>query len=174
MREKYPSKADPNSKSGKKRAQEVIQKLTKELVDLKDGEFAALEIDADLRDEIQVARDLKSPPARRRQLRYLAHQVADGDVESLQAALDKLKAGKRSDAEDFQKLEILREQIVAGDESTVLQICADLPNCDPKNLRKLQLQSQAELKVGKSVTAARALFRYLRQVSKVQIEAPTE
>lgn len=162
MRAKHTTEADVTSRTAKKRALAIIEKMTKELVDLNAGEFAALELDPDIRLQVQVTKDLKDHTAKRRQLRFLCRFIAESDYLAVQRALALLKSGKRADADHFQSLEAYREQLIAGDAATVDEIVKLLPNSDPKQLRKLQLLAQKELQLGKKVTEARVLFRYLR------------
>lgn len=166
MRAKVTSEADANSRTGKKRALEVIQKLAKDLVDLNEGDFTSLDLDEEVRKQVEFTRSLTSHTAKRRQLRFLARFLADTDHLSVQRSMALLKTGKREGNDRFKKLEEYRERLIKGDEATVEEIGNDLPGCDLKQLRKLQLQSQKELKESKGVTAARALFRYLRQVAE--------
>lgn len=163
--------ADPNSRTGKKKFLATIHKIALELMAMNDGNFAAIELDDDIRKQIQFTRDLKSPIAKRRQLRFLCRYIAEGDFESVVKAVEGLRVGKTADSEHFQDLESYRERLIAGTEATIDEIMELIPGCDPKELRRQQLQCQQELKESKGVTAARALFRYLRKASE---KKPTE
>ena len=157
---------DTTSRSGKKRQLEVVQKLAKDLVDLSPGDFSFIDLDPEIRLQVEATRKIKAHGARRRQLRFLCGFIAAADLVSLQYAMDNFKVGKRADAELFHSLEVFRDRLIADDATVVAEIKDLFPKCNLKELKRLTDQGQHEAKDrGKPGAAYRALFRYLRQAS---------
>ena len=65
----------------------------------------------------------------------------------------------------FHEAEMLRDELVAGDEDAVSKIVARFPNADRQQLRTLQRTAQkVKIALG-APKAARAIFRYLKELS---------
>ena len=87
------SQEAPISKTQRKKAVHLLQALGEELVELNDGELAAIELPEALRDAVIAARRITKFEAKRRQLQYIGKLMRRVEVEPIRAALDAMLAG---------------------------------------------------------------------------------
>jgi ribosome-associated protein len=77
-------------RSAKKRAAEAVEELAKRLVALPEASCRKLPLSADLRKELQVARDTEAMGARKRQVKHFAGEMRrrEEEIEAIQTFLD--------------------------------------------------------------------------------------
>ena len=155
------------SKSAKKRDMNVIHDLATHLVELSQGDFDSLSLDEDLRREIVLARKVSAHGAKRRQVRFLSQYISQMEHGSVQKAVADLKRKNDTGVARFHELEKLRDQLIAGDESAIGALLERFPGADRQEIRTLQRNAQKQGKSpGGAPRAARAIFRYLKEVSE--------
>jgi ribosome-associated protein len=156
------------SRSALKRAARDIENLARQLAELAPATLNRLEVDEDLRHEIDQVRATKGYGARDRQIRHLAAVLRrrEDAVESLQAFIADLEGGRRSDAEAFHQLEELRERLC--DPHLFPAALADAesrwPHLDTGALTRLA----RSVHTGGDKRAFREIFRLLRTTSEEQ------
>lgn len=167
MDDEMESVPERKSKSRVKREMTALQSLGERLVDLTPAQIGKIEMPPDLREAVLFARTLKRGEARRRHLQYIGTLMREADPEPIQQALDDIANGRRSDARAFQKLEQWRDKLIDGDDELAEEILSQLPDGDRQRLRQLTLNARKEKASGKTPAASRALFRYLREISRI-------
>lgn len=154
------------SKSQVKREMLALQSLGEQLVDLTPDQIANIEMPPDLRDAVLFAGTLKRSETRRRQLQYIGALMRDADPEPIRKALDGISRGQGHDALLFRELEQWRNGLIDGDDEFLGKTMDRFPAADRKRLRSLALKARKEKEEDKPPRASRALFRYLRELSK--------
>jgi len=166
------------SKSHRKREADAIRELGRELAELGRAERATIPLDDDIVKAIEDLQAIRQHGARKRQLGFLAKRLRRVDIEPIQAALDRLARAARASGERHHRIEAWRDRLLGGtpDESASDALTAFLdayPAADRQRLRQRQKQALAEREQGRTPTAARELFRQLRETMTAHDEEPS-
>ncbi len=159
---------EPRSKSQVKREMLALQALGEKLVGLAADQIMKIDMPMELRDALLFAKTINKGEARRRQLQYIGVLMREADPEPIQKALDTISRGLLLDAKRFEELERWRDELVEGSEGIFEEILDRFPGADRQTLRRLALSARKEQEVNKPPKASRALFRFLRALSKQQ------
>ena len=154
------------SKSQVKREMLALQSLGERLVGLSPNQISKIEMPQDLREAVLFARKLRRSEAWRRQMQYIGTLMRDADSEPIRKALDEINRGGGRDAQLFRKLEQWRNGLIDGNDEFLGDILNHSPDADRKRLHRLVLNARKEREGNKPPKASRALFRYLRELSK--------
>jgi len=157
---------EQKSKSQVKREMLALQALGEQLVDLSPNQIRKTEMPQDLREAVLFAKTLKKSEALRRQMQYIGTLMRDADPEPIRKAVAKISRGRWQDIQLFQELEQWRKGLIDGNDEFLGDIVNHFPDADRKRLRRLALNARKGRDGNKSPQAARALFRYLRELSK--------
>lgn len=156
------------SKSARKREMTALQKLGEELVKLSERELVKIPLEnARLLETIREARNIKSHSARRRHLQYLGKLMRSVDPAPIEAALDALHQRHQGEAEAFHELEAWRDTLLNEGDSAIAGALQRFPRGDRQHIRQLVIQHKRETATGKPLAASRKLFRYLRELSRI-------
>jgi len=150
------------AKRQKRAAGDRSAKLARILMQLPDTMVGKLELDEDLRDEVERARKVTSQIARRRAERTLAGALRGADLVDLQRKLDNVQATGAADPRMFHLAEKWRARLIEEGSAAAEQFPGG--NVDP--LPSLIHQARRERDTGKPPGAARALFRHVLEVLK--------
>ena len=99
--------------------------------------------------------------ARRRQIRYIARLLREGDPDAIAEALDTVRRPGRREALRQRRLERLRDELASGDRSPA-DLRAAVPELDFQQLRHLVAAARRERETGQGTGSERRLFRFLR------------
>jgi ribosome-associated protein len=154
------------SKSQVKREMLALQSLGEQLVELSPSQISKIEMPPDLREAVLFARKIKKNEAWRRQMQYIGTLMRDADPEPIRKAVDEISRGHGLDAQLFQDLEQWRKGLIEGNDEFLEDIVNRFPDADRKHLRRLTFNARKEREESKPPHAARALFRYLRELSE--------
>ena len=155
------------SKSELKRQMTALQKIGEELVDLSVRELGRIPIENDdLMQAIREARRIRSNSARRRHLQYIGKLMRGIDSQAIERALTDLHQQRRGEADAFHEIERLRDQLIEQGVAGIEEVVECYPSADRQHLRQLLRQQEREVKQGKPPTAARKLFKYLRELAQ--------
>jgi ribosome-associated protein len=100
------------SKTVQKQQAKQLEDLAQELASLSPPVLATLPVDDLFKEEIREARDLKGG-ARKRQIKYIAKTLRQGDPEPIFDFLAHRKGSKLKQDRDFHELERMRDAIIA-------------------------------------------------------------
>lgn len=156
------------SKSELKRAAEQQQQLGEQLVSLAEGKLAKIPLDEELLDAILLAQRIRNTrEGYRRQLQLIGKMMRNRDTGPIQQALSELENAHHAQNAAFHQLEKYRDQILAQGDNAIQQFIDSYPHADRQKLRQLYRQANKQSQQGKPPTAARELFKYLREVAAV-------
>ena len=148
------------SKSQRKREALALQALGESLTALGESDLARIPMWPDLEAAVAGARGLERA-ARRRQIRYIARLLREGDPGPIARALDTVRRPGRREAARHRRIERLRDALVRGDELPDA-LRAALPGPDFQRLRRLVAAARREAGNEAADSSARRLFRFLR------------
>jgi ribosome-associated protein len=153
------------SKSQRKRDAHRLQKLGETLVSLPQTELDALPLTDTLSMAIQEARRLTKHGARRRQLQYIGKLMRQIDCEPLFNAMAQRNAESARDNAAFHILEYWRDHLVQHGDAALNELLGVNVAINRQQIRQWIRTAQREQEANKPPKAARALFRYLREVN---------
>ena len=152
------------SRTKKKKAAESLQAVGEKLVDLPEAQLEFLELPGDLKAAVRDARGMKSHGARRRQLQYIGRLMRHCDSDAVQEALDKLEARKNAERRRFKRVELWRDELVAGDDARLNWLKENFPDTDLQQLQHLVNCARGTARQMDAKEAARKLFRFLSRL----------
>lgn len=153
------------SKTQRKRHVEALQKLGKQLTEISKGLLDKCQLPPPLLAAIEEFKRLPNKnEARRRQLQFIGKVMRTVDTSEIEKVLNQSKQHVEIEKRKFHRLEIIREELIAGDNETLNNLISDFPELDIQHLRQLIRQSQKELSQNKPPVISRKLFKYLREI----------
>lgn len=162
---------NPDGEAGPSRSQQrrealAILTLAGQLVELPPSRLGKLALAPEVRDEIDSYRQMHANGARKRQLAFVAKKLRqrdDDELASLRAALDGNGDQQRRETAAMHRLEVLREQLLAGDEDALTTFIATHPDADRQHLRSLLRKARQEKEHPDTPPRAyREIFRLLK------------
>ena len=162
------------SKSQRKREALALQALGESLIALTPNDLARVPMWPELEAAVIDAHGLQRV-ALRRQVRYIARLLREGDADPIAQALDTVRRPGRREALRQRRLERLRDELVRGDRSPA-ELRAAVPDLDFQQLRRLVAAARRERETGQGNTSERRLFRFLRDcgVDAVDLSGATD
>ena len=158
------------SKSQRKREALASQVLGESLIALGANDLARIPLWPDLEAAVIAAHGLERV-ARRRQIRYIARLLRDGDADPIAQALDVVRRPGRREAARHRRIERLRDALIRGEES-LDDMHAAMPGPDFQQLRRLVAAARRERENAPGSTSERRLFRFLRDCAPDVLESP--
>ena len=157
---------EPLSKTRRKKDMHALQDLGETLTTLPPALLDKCNLPAEL---LQAIAEYKRIPDRRgakkRQLQFIGRVMRDIDAEPILQVLDEQGQQAELAKRRFQRLEEVREQLLAGDQGTLDELIRDYAGLDIQYARALIRQAQKEQAENKHPAASRKLFAYLREIT---------
>ena len=137
-----------------------MQVLGRSLADLTPAELARIPLWPELEAAITDAHRLERA-ALRRQVRYIARLLREGDAESIRQAVEVVRRPGRREAVRHRQIERLRDALIREDEALV-RVRESMPELDFQQLQQLVSAARRERRGERDSSADRRLFRFLR------------
>lgn len=134
------------SRTDLKRESEELQKLGTELLTLRAGLFARLDLPEKLTDALAEARRITNFEGKRRQMQFigkLMRKLEPAQVEAIREALEEQRVGSARDNLRLHLAEQWRDALIAGDEA-LQRWLAEHPQTDIQALRALIRQARKD------------------------------
>ena len=161
--------AEPRkSKSQRKREALALRVLGESLTALTPSGLARVPMWPELEAAVLDARGLERA-ALRRQIRYIARLLREGDPGPIEQALDTVRRPGRRETARQRRIERLRDALVRGDRSPA-DLRAVVPGLDFRQLRRLVAAARRERESGQGSTSDRRLIRLLRDCELDAVE----
>ncbi len=152
----------------RKREADRLQELGESLIALKPAELAALELPETLFDAVSLAQRITAHGGLYRQKQLIGKLMRKIDVAPIEAAINARRDSRDTASRAFHRLEQWRDRLLQDGEEAVVALGGALPHADLDHVRRLVTEAGREAAEGRSPAAARALFRYLRELPPVR------
>lgn len=159
---------DEASKSQRRRDALEVKNLASRLIGLSDTRLARVPLDPQLRTEIEQARRMRSHGARKRQLQYVAKLLRRDDPEPLLDALEAFENEARQLNARHHRSEAWRDRLLESGDTALGALLEQRRDADGQTLRQLLRNAQREAARGKPPSAARSMFRLLRELDEAE------
>lgn len=123
-------------------------------------------MDDDLRQEVVFARSIRAHGARKRQLMTVAKMLRNRDPEELIDAVNDVDQKNRQVNARFHHIEAWRNRLIEGSDKELTELLEQSPDINVQTLRQLVRNAKKETKLGKPPSAARKLFKLLRETDE--------
>jgi len=154
------------SKSQRKRDANELLDLAKKLISMPETRLNGLPLESDLREEIDFARSINAHGARKRQLMTVAKMLRKRDSDSLLDAVNNIDQKNRQMSARFHHIEAWRDRLVEGNDQHLSELLEQGPTINVQTLRQLIRNAKKEAQLEKPPTAARKLFKLLREADE--------
>jgi len=151
------------SKSQRKREAHELLDLAKDLITMPESRLKGLPLDSELREEVEFARSIRAHGARKRQLMTVGKMLRKRDNGQLLEAVNNFDQKTRQMNARFHHIETWRDRLIEGGDQELSELLEQCPDINVQTLRQLIRNAQKETKLGKPPTAARKLFKLLRE-----------
>ncbi|MEZ5543004.1 MAG: ribosome biogenesis factor YjgA [Pseudomonadota bacterium] len=152
------------SKSQRKRDLGELKELGLKLLAFSEDSLRRLDLPEPLLEAVLEGKRITSHVARKRQLQYIGKLMKEFDAEPVRAAVAAREHQHDTSTREFHELEALRERLLAEGDAAIPAVLGLFPQSDRQHLRKLVRQARQQQLTGQPAGAARALFRYLREL----------
>ncbi len=153
------------SKTRVKKEMQALRDLGKALVPLTPAQLDKIPISAPLLDAILDAKRFKNK-ALKRQIQYIGVLLREEDADAIRDALTQLHKPHKHDVKAFHEIEKWRDGLITGEEGMLDKLFARFPHLDRQHINQLIRNTRKERELNKPPKAARALFRYLRELAQ--------
>ncbi|MEJ1248785.1 ribosome biogenesis factor YjgA [Denitratimonas tolerans] len=153
------------SRSQKRREALDVLALAERLVELPDGQLAAVALPDDLRELVRDSRRITAQIARKRQLQFLAKAMRreeDDILDAIRGALDKGRDQSRRETAELHRLEAWRERLLEDGDEALAELLDQYPAADRQLVRQLVRNARLEREKQRPPRAFRELFRVLK------------
>ena len=133
------------SKSARKREMTTLQKLGEDLLNLPADQFSQLPLSNQLREALDLAKRLKQREARRRQFQYIGKLMRSENHQQIAETLARFEDNKRFFRQRFQRLEIIRDELIEDGDQALNELINNHPELDRQHLRQLIRQARKEI-----------------------------
>ena len=159
---------EEKSKTQVKRELHALQDLGARLATFKPDVLDKLPLTDGLRRALAEAPKHTAHSAKKRHTQFLGKLLRDQNLEEILALLDQFDSSTRQYNERFHNLERWRDRLVADGDSALEIFFTEYPEADRQHLRGLIRHAQHEATHNKAPSAARKIFKYIRELDEVQ------
>ena len=152
------------SKSERKRESDALQSLGERLLQLPADQLGQMPLPEELREALEQARRIRQPGARKRQLQYIGKLMRQVDAAPIRDALAGFDLSSARTAAHHHRIEHWRERLIEQGDGALSDLLAEYPQADRQHIRQLTRNAGKERRQNRPPQAARALFRYLREL----------
>ena len=168
MSEQFDDFPEEKSKSQVKRELHALQDLGERMTTLKPEQLERLPLSDMLLKALLEAPKHKAHIARKRHIQYIGKLLRSHDLDAINALFNQMDNTSREYNERFHSLERWRDRLIAGDDADLEALLGEYPEADTQHLRSLVRHAQHEAKRNKPPTAARKVFKYLRDLDETK------
>lgn len=161
------------SKTQRKKQMHELQALGEYLLNLKPDVQQQFPLSDSLQKALEEATRITKREALRRHKQFIGRLMRDEpEIDVIRAKVEAMESATEVNSRLFKQLEMLRENLITGDNSTIGSTIEMYPEIDRQKLRQLVKKAKQErqrIEAGDaslSPANARALFRFLRETQE--------
>ena len=121
-----------------------------------------------LKEALLFARTITTRSAGKRQRKYIGRLMRSVDIAPIIQILDEVDEEHTLEAQNFQDLERLRDDLVEGNQSALDDLLDRYPHADRQRLMQLVRSARKEKEQGRPPKNYRLLFAYLRELTEME------
>ena len=145
--------------------------LSEEMSELSASQLKYLELPENIHKAVVEVSGMPHKGARKRLLKFITGQLHKIDVEPILEKLARMKNKSAHAVREHHIVERWRDQLIAGGNETLTELLNEHPQADRQQLRQLLRNAQKEAEAAKPPKSSRLLYRYLKDLFKVEDEA---
>lgn len=154
------------SKSQIKRDCLRLTDLGDEILKLKVEDIQSLDMPDELEQAVSIALKIKSRSGLKRQRQYIGKLLRSMDSDEIETQLRKIQHRHDTNTAAFKRLEKWRDRLIDNDKTALSEVIAFFPGIDRQYINQLMRSAHQEKQRDRAPSAARKLFRYLRQLDE--------
>jgi len=159
------SDQEPKSRSQIRREYLELKELGKQLSQLAEGPLRQLPLSEETLAALLDSKSMKRT-ALQRQYKYITALLTEyEDADAVREGIVRALRPRAADRAKLHAIELWRDRLVAEDEGALTEFVAQHPHCDRNRLTRLVRDAVRERELDRAPKSARALFRYLRDLS---------
>ncbi|MDD2659081.1 MAG: ribosome biogenesis factor YjgA [Methylococcales bacterium] len=148
--------------------------LSEEISELSAAQLKYLELPENIHKALIEVSGMPHKGARKRLLKFIAGQLHKIDVEPVLEKLARMKNKSAHAVREHHIVERWRDKLIAGGNDALTELLDEQPHADRQQLRQLMRNAQKEAEAVKPPKSSRLLYRYLKDLFKVESEAESE
>ena len=152
----------------------VLFALSEELSELSMAQLKTLELPENIHKAIVEVSGMPHKGARKRLLKFITGQLHKIDVEPILEKLSRMKNKSAHAVREHHTVERWRDKLMAGGNEALTELLNEHPHADRQQLRQLLRNAQKEAEANKPPKSSRLLYRYLKELFKVDGETGFE
>ena len=145
--------------------------LSEEMSELSASQLKYLELPENIHKAVVEVSGMPHKGARKRLLKFITGQLHKIDVEPILEKLARMKNKSAHAVREHHIVERWRDLLIAGGNETLTELLNEHPQADRQQLRQLLRNAQKEAEAAKPPKSSRLLYRYLKDLFKVEDEA---
>jgi ribosome-associated protein len=145
--------------------------LSEEMSELSASQLKYLELPENIHKAVVEVSGMPHKGARKRLLKFIAGQLHKIDVEPILEKLARMKNKSAHAVREHHIVERWRDHLIAGGNETLTELLNEHPQADRQQLRQLLRNAQKEAEAAKPPKSSRLLYRYLKDLFKVEDES---
>lgn len=163
----------PN-KTQLKKDMAVLFALSEEMSELPAAQLKRLELPENIYKAVVEVSGMPHKGARKRLLKFITGQLHKIDVEPVLEKLAHMKNKSAHAVREHHIVERWRDRLIAGGADALTELFDEQPHADRQQLRQLLRNAQKEAEAAKPPKSSRLLYRYLKNLFKVEGETEFE
>ena len=152
----------------------VLFALSEEISELSTAQLQNLELPENIHKAVVEVSGMPHKGARKRLLKFITGQLHKIDVEPILEKLARMKNKSAHAVREHHIVERWRDKLIAEGNDALTELFNEQPHADRQQLRQLLRNVQKEAEVAKPPKSSRLLYRYLKNLLKVEGETESE
>ena len=148
--------------------------LSEEMSELSAAQLKYLELPDNIYKAVVEVSGMPHKGARKRLLKFITGQLNKIEVEPILEKLARMKNKSAHAVREHHIVERWRDKLIAGGNDALTELLNEQPQADRQQLRQLLRNVQKEAEAAKPPKSARLLYRYLKNLLKVEGETESE
>jgi ribosome-associated protein len=152
----------------------VLFALSEEMSELSSSQLKTLELPENIHKAVAEVSGMPHKSARKRLLKFITGQLHKIEVEPILEKLARMKNKSAHAVREHHIIERWRDKLIAGGNDALTELLKEQPQADRQQLRQLLRNAQKEAEAAKPPKSSRLLYRYLKNLLKIEGEIETE